>query len=286
MSSASREIRAGALLENPGGYKSLKQLGRVPFFFSGDRPLVSGVIAHQPVVFLPQWPVVSGRHSIDTVAGEYVNLIYEIQDRGPFLLGGICSGGLLAYEIASRFVEAGHEVGLLALVETFHPEYFTRLKSVRRVLRWARYPGEFVAGCRAALTKRFTAEKGTAEDHGGPTEEAIADRRSWHVPQCMAMPHEFREYAGRLTLIVGERSLTRFFPMAGWDKIAEGGIDYHCLAGGDLHVLRGRNSHLQKEKDAQLAELGALLVRLIEKSVDGRQRGLERPSATACGLEH
>ena len=41
--------------------------------------------------------------------------------QGPYAIGGLCLGGILAYEIASQLRAAGREVSLLALLDTPHP---------------------------------------------------------------------------------------------------------------------------------------------------------------------
>lgn len=46
---------------------------------------------------------------------EFINYIMSIQDEGPYLLGGYCNGGYVAYEIARRLASRNHRVDLLAL---------------------------------------------------------------------------------------------------------------------------------------------------------------------------
>ncbi len=54
--------------------------------------------------------------TIEKMAAVYIKEMRTIQPEGPYLLGGFCNGGLLAYEIASQLSDASEQVDLLALV--------------------------------------------------------------------------------------------------------------------------------------------------------------------------
>ncbi len=56
--------------------------------------------------------------SVGAMADYYLSAIRKIQPAGPYLLGGYSSGGLVAFEMASRLKSAGEETALLALLDT------------------------------------------------------------------------------------------------------------------------------------------------------------------------
>ena len=56
---------------------------------------------------------------ITAMAERYIEQIRAFQPEGPYLLGGICSGGLVAYEMAQQLQRQGQNVVFLALVEIF-----------------------------------------------------------------------------------------------------------------------------------------------------------------------
>jgi thioesterase domain-containing protein/aryl carrier-like protein len=58
--------------------------------------------------------------SIEGMAAEYLEEIRRIQPNGPYLLGGYCMGGTLAYEAAQQLQRAGEEVAVLALLDTMN----------------------------------------------------------------------------------------------------------------------------------------------------------------------
>ena len=59
---------------------------------------------------------------VEAMAEYYVAAMTELQPHGPYVLVGLCFGGLVAIEIARRLLERGEPVALLALLETYpHP---------------------------------------------------------------------------------------------------------------------------------------------------------------------
>ncbi|WP_115707737.1 polyketide synthase [Legionella sainthelensi] len=57
--------------------------------------------------------------SIDSMAKQYVDAILHIQPKGPYYLVGYSFGGTMVYEIAHRLRQQHHEIGLLALIESW-----------------------------------------------------------------------------------------------------------------------------------------------------------------------
>ncbi|MCM6775416.1 amino acid adenylation domain-containing protein [Nocardia sp. CDC159] len=85
----------------------------------------SGLLAHLPAdrpVYGLQAPHVSGgdeHASIAAAAKDYVAHIKSVQPHGPYHLLGWSLGGLIAQEIAVRLQEAGEQVALLALMDSY-----------------------------------------------------------------------------------------------------------------------------------------------------------------------
>jgi thioesterase domain-containing protein len=64
--------------------------------------------------------------SVEAMARHYLNAIREIQPRGPYLLGGRCLGGLVAYEMARRLHAGGERIALLVVLDSLGPRWATR----------------------------------------------------------------------------------------------------------------------------------------------------------------
>lgn len=58
---------------------------------------------------------------IEAMASYHIQEIQKVQPQGPYLLGGLCIGGIVAYEIAQQLQAQGQEVALVALLDTETP---------------------------------------------------------------------------------------------------------------------------------------------------------------------
>jgi amino acid adenylation domain-containing protein len=59
--------------------------------------------------------------SVEALAARYVTHIVERQPQGPYMLGGWCFGGVIAYEAARQLVAAGHPIDGVVLIDTRAP---------------------------------------------------------------------------------------------------------------------------------------------------------------------
>ena len=96
----------------------------------GDRP-VYGVQPHGR----PDTPIVHTR--IPDMAAHYVAEIRKVRPHGPYLLGGLCAGGVVAYEMALQFEDMGESARLVAVFDAADVEarFKPNLESQRRLGR-------------------------------------------------------------------------------------------------------------------------------------------------------
>ncbi len=59
---------------------------------------------------------------ISQMAENYVNEIRQVQPQGPYLIGGLCAGGVLAFEMACQLQAQGEEVPLVAIFDAISPQ--------------------------------------------------------------------------------------------------------------------------------------------------------------------
>jgi thioesterase domain-containing protein/acyl carrier protein len=130
-----REIRPAIVPVQPLG-------SRLPFFFlHGDflggfycRKLARLIGPEQPFYAvgpngfdgMPSLP------TVEAMAEENVRQLVALQPHGPYLLGGYCNGGLVAYEMAHQMEQQGLTVGLVILLDAAVPRYFGWLKALVR----------------------------------------------------------------------------------------------------------------------------------------------------------
>ncbi|MBR8839548.1 MAG: amino acid adenylation domain-containing protein [Stigonema ocellatum SAG 48.90 = DSM 106950] len=60
--------------------------------------------------------------SVEETASRYLQEIRQVQPNGPYLLGGHCYGGVIAFEMAQQLQRQGQTVGLLVIIDAILPE--------------------------------------------------------------------------------------------------------------------------------------------------------------------
>ena len=110
---------------------------RPPFFAAtagdgnsvGFAALARALPEHQPFYAL-QPRGLDGRArlhtSVEAMAHHYIKELRQIQEAGPYLLGGRCLGGLIAFEMARLLTGAGQEVALLGIFDSLGPHWQPR----------------------------------------------------------------------------------------------------------------------------------------------------------------
>ena len=71
--------------------------------------------------------------TVEAMAEENVRQLMALQPQGPYLLGGYCHGGLIAYEMARQMKQQGIEVGIVILLDAWVPRYFGWLNALIRL---------------------------------------------------------------------------------------------------------------------------------------------------------
>jgi thioesterase domain-containing protein len=74
---------------------------------------------------------------MENLARYMVAALLEKQPQCPYYLVGFCAEGVFAYEIARQLTMYGHEVGLLALIETRNPSPHFKLRLANDLRRGA-----------------------------------------------------------------------------------------------------------------------------------------------------
>jgi amino acid adenylation domain-containing protein len=220
--------------------------------------------------------------TIEELAEHYVTDLRAFQPNGPYLLGGYCFGGNVAYEIARRLEAQGEKVALLAVFNAWPPNssythpavtpmfclkflrnlrywagYVLRLKprQQRELLLWklrsiGRKSLRFASRLRATAPSLDVAEW---VDLSAQPE----DRHSlWAAHIRAYLKHRPQPFPGHLTLF-----RTRCHPLfcsfddaCGWRELAGGGVTVHLVPGAHESVLDEPHvAMLARELERELA---------------------------------
>jgi hypothetical protein len=118
------------------------------FFFHGDfdgggfyaRELARQVGPEQPFYIFHPLGLDGGQvpATIEAMADEYLQALRSFRPTGPYLLGGYCNGGLIAFEMARRLQAQGEQVDFLLAIDTIAwNARFRGLKLLSKVLATA-----------------------------------------------------------------------------------------------------------------------------------------------------
>ncbi len=167
--------------------------------------------------------------SIEEMAELYLHDILDAHPRGPYLLGGYSGGGVIAYEMAQRLRAAGHEVPLVAFMDTFHPgtsaqqpSMSERREEIRREgAAWLTVRGKHkLSRHLSELRDAFRIRYYTGKNLPLPIE--LREIHLMNAFESVAAHYEPHAYDGRVTLFRAE-SIEAVYrhtgPMLGWEGL-------------------------------------------------------------------
>jgi thioesterase domain-containing protein/acyl carrier protein len=166
---------------------------------------------------------------IEALAAHYIDEIRTVQPEGPYLLGGVCSGGVVAFEMAQQLQAQDQKIALLALVEPSPPSvpglgaYFKLGTSILR-----------------RVVQRFDHH---SRGFSQPTEQwgVYARLKVKLVANMWAVVNYAPQiYPGWIALFLGDESLedSSTNPQLGWRDLAAGGAEIHAVPGNHATITR------------------------------------------------
>jgi thioesterase domain-containing protein len=193
--------------------------------------------------------------NVEALAAHYIEDIRSAQPGGPYYLGGICSGGVVAFEMAQQLIRTGEQVALLALVEpatlSLRATYLDLFIEIWN--RWTQHVG----GQSPSISGLAFAEK-----------VMFLRLRKKVVANIWALKrYSPQSYPGHLHLFLTRESLARSHPL-GWCEYARDGADIHEIPGTHRSITGDR----VPIEEAQMEVLATALRRLIDQAPWGAQR--------------
>ena len=185
--------------------------------------------------------------SVDAIASAYLAEIRKKQPRGPYYLGGICIGGILAYDIARRLVAAGEEVRLLALVDSFLSGDLQYLHTRSEISEYLDcHLGEMLLLSGAARLKyiaRWIANGFIRLGWAlGFRSRGFVARATRHVAEAnmkAVRTYSPQPYTGKITQFMCSDGPHRSFEdrRLAWSSLAAAGLEIHIVPGNHLTML-------------------------------------------------
>jgi amino acid adenylation domain-containing protein len=159
---------------------------------------------------------------IEAVAAQYIDEVRTVQPEGPYLLGGVCWGGVVAFEMAQQLQAQGEEVALLALVEP-----------ARRPLPGLQSCFSFFVSIFQLAARRFGRQVRNVSQLGSAERGTYARMKARVIANLWALTrYAPRPYPGRMHLFLVNESLrSPRSPRLAWRELAIGGAQVHQIPG-------------------------------------------------------
>ena len=174
------------------------------------------------------------------IAEKYLKRIKQFQSQGPYYIAGHSFGGIVGLEVARKLTESGEQVGLLAMLESWHPSIKKELKYSDRiyghVTSFFRSPLHYLASKTRIVYKRIInrfdkkANAGIGIDH-----RAIARKQA-------IQRYQSKPYKGSVVIYRAENKnpFEPDHPSLGWGKVIS---DFTVvdIPGDHLGILKKEN---------------------------------------------
>ena len=194
--------------------------------------------------------------SLEELASVYVRELREFYPEGPYLLGGLSMGGVIAFEMAQQLRAQGQEPALLALFDSRCPgtrpnhSLHRKFRIHLRNLRQLSYPDmqEYVFGrvkTKARLRLResklshlLATEKPdetpaqTKHSELKETTEQLLHINNAYIP---------KRYDGPITLLRAKINFSNLGDRMGWDSVARGSIKQYFISGTHTSIIEEPN---------------------------------------------
>lgn len=203
-----------------------------------------------------------GVEHLETIAMQFIQKMREIDQNGPYLIGGYSAGGIVALEIAKQLRDQGYQVGLLVLFDTFGPNYprllpgitrgiFTALLVVRRIQSYF-WKFRLLDWSGKIQYLRFPRIQTWVRDRYGEVKappHTPAEKGAYYLSPAR---REYRpgDYDGKVLLVRARKSLLGIHrdPMMGWREIFSNDFEVCMVPGDHEAILFGPRSKFVAEK--------------------------------------
>ena len=245
--------RLGAALTpaDAGGLVPIQPLGDAPPLLWLDAgpaflPLAQGIGTHQPFLGVPVDAILEREAgtalSFEQIADLVVGSIRAARPRGPYLIGGWCTSGILAFAVAAQLRREGEDVPLLVMAHSMNPRALHAIAGVRlraskarfHARQWLReHPHRRARYLRDRLQAvleemRFSRARVAEGTHGALRAGLDAAAYAYAPPA----------YDGDVALFIPSQRPRVLDPRAGWQRLVRGGFKPFEIAGGHSTMLQ------------------------------------------------
>jgi thioesterase domain-containing protein len=177
---------------------------------------------------------------IADIARRFVRVVRAVQPDGPYYIGGFCTRGLLAYEVASQLTAGGSHVGLVILLHTANPVHLRRISALAVLLSKLKYHVGHVSrmrpldGCAYLVARSRVALARRRKRHDPPGDRPPG---FGEIRDQAAFAYEPPPYDGDVALFQPTDTLDVYDYRPGWTDLVQGQLRSYTLPGDHTSML-------------------------------------------------
>lgn len=182
---------------------------------------------------------------VKDLAARYVEVIRRQQGQGPYCIGGLSFGGIVAHEVAATFLRQGEDVRFVGMLDAILPDvgWQSSLRKINRLIRLSRSAKMDALSSRGRkIYERLQGKRRAtfSEGAGGQFAEMELFREDSYRNSARKYALQVRDLGIPLTLVVARKRVEKN-PMSdrfcGWSRIAPK-LNAHWLDSDHLDLLR------------------------------------------------
>jgi surfactin family lipopeptide synthetase A len=198
-------------------------------------------------------------YKFEDISALLIQVMREVQPKGPYYLGGLCVNAVIAYEIAQQLVREGEEVALLAMLDAHNQAYYKNPFQDGRYSARIKYHLANLLKLDASQTTAYLLERldearrkiervawRLTSDHSG--EDRLRNTDSIVHPAFSR--YEPQPYPGKIVLHQSSDwpSGPYFDFKLGWKDLVAGGIEFYSIPGNHRSMFTEPNVNLVTQK--------------------------------------
>lgn len=204
--------------------------------------------------------------TLQEIAACFVEKVLGTQPQGPYIIGGYCLGGILAYEMSAQLQAAGHKVSLLVMLDTPSPTYFESRNILTPRLRHPRYLLKRVSqiGLNAAFQrvgKRLSIY--LSEIFKLPPNRTEVEEVQYMIEEAAAF-YEARQYDGNVALILAADHPPHIDFLSEWRQLIPHNLHSQYLVAHHSELMN--DSFIQTVANSMAAQIKRVAEIVVEEA--------------------
>jgi amino acid adenylation domain-containing protein len=196
--------------------------------------------------------------TVEAIARAYLAEIRKKQPHGPYHIGGICLGGVIAYEMAQQLQAAEETVAPIICMDSFAPGELQYLHARSNLLEFVdRHLGQMLllrGAARWLYPFRCLSNAATRlpQTIGFQQQDSLAraTRRVTSAHMSALLSYQPKPYVGKVVQVMCSDSSQRCYEdrRLAWSTLASEGLDLHLVPGNHLTMVEEPHVRVLAEK--------------------------------------